>query len=67
MICNTEDAGCLRLQKTVAVAVHRIDGLVIGDTDVVGLDADKFSQLGMNAIHDDIPFAPSTYRHEPEV
>lgn len=35
--------GCLRLQKTITVAVHGIDSLVIGDTDMVGLDANEFS------------------------
>ena len=53
--------GCLRLQKTITVAINRIDSLVVGNTDVVRLDADDFSQLGVDAIHDDISFASPTY------
>lgn len=43
------------------------NGVLIGDTDVVGLNAYKRAQLVMHVVHDFVALAAPTHAHEPKI
>lgn len=45
--------------------VDDIDGRVVGDTDMVRLDADDGAQLLVELVDGEIPVSPSAYEEEP--
>lgn len=49
------------------MAVDDLDGLVVGHTDMIGLDADDRAQLLVDLVDDEEPFTLSTYFEQPEV
>lgn len=57
----------VRLEKTIAVAVDGLDGLVVGHTDVVGLDAHQGPQLLVHLVDNLVPPAAPAHGEQPEV
>lgn len=47
--------------------VDDLDGLIIVDADVVGLDPDDGSQLLVQLVHPLVPVSASHHREEPQV
>lgn len=57
-LCECKQEGKdLRLEETIAVTVDDVDGGVIVDADVVGLDADNSAMLLVKLINGQVPVA----------
>lgn len=49
------------------MAVNDLDGLVVGHTDMVGLDAHNRAQFLVHLVDGQVAITPPTYRQQPKV
>jgi hypothetical protein len=61
------ERGCIRFQEAVAMAVYYLNGVAIGDGDVVWLDSDDFAVFLVGSVDGEVAFPAATLVHQPEV
>ena len=54
-----------RFQEAISVPVDDLDGLVVGNADVVWLNSNHFTELLMHFIHGLVPPSVSDLPHKP--